>query len=171
MSYVRHTLHTRPEGGISRMTSINDVAAYVLATFENSISTMKLQKLCYMAQGWNLALADDALFGDEFEAWKRGPVSRELYRNHRREFSVSRWPMGNPAELSERDRVVVDGMLRNYGALSGVELSELTHQEGTPWSLTRSRAGVRDGESSTETISKSDIKTHFREKLGLDTHV
>lgn len=128
---------------------------------------MKLQKLCYMAQGWNLALAGDALFAEDFEAWKRGPVSRDLYRNHRREFSVSRWPAGNPDRLTERDRVVVDGMLRNYGALSGVELSELTHQEGTPWSETRIRAGVREGESSTEVISKSEIKAHFQLKLGI----
>lgn len=35
------------------MTSVHDVAAYITGYFPDAISTMKLQRLCYIAQGWS----------------------------------------------------------------------------------------------------------------------
>jgi uncharacterized phage-associated protein len=36
------------------MASVHDVAAYILKKL-GTMSTMKLQKLCYYGQGWSLA--------------------------------------------------------------------------------------------------------------------
>lgn len=147
------------------MARIHDVAAYMIGHFDNGISTMKLQKLCYMAQGWSLALANRPLFADDFEAWRNGPVSRALYREHRGEYSRRDWPLGDGSQLTKTERVICDAVLANYGALSGLELSELTHQPGTPWSETRRAARASEGAASSATIPQSEIERHFRDTL------
>lgn len=151
--------------------TVHDIAAYILARFDRPISTMKLQKLVYLAQGWHLGMLNTPLFDEDFEAWARGPVSRDLFRHHRTEYSVSAWEHGSPSELSERQRIVVDAVVKNYGGLSGVELSELTHLQGTPWSDTRAEQRVSDGAVSTATIKKDAIQRHFATLLGADVAV
>lgn len=146
--------------------TVHDVAAYILAELPGGMSTMKLQKLCYFAQGWSLAVLDEPLFADEFEAWARGPVCRALFAQHRTEYSVGSWPMGDPANLSPRQKLVVDAMLNNYGALTGVELSALTHKPNTPWSAARARASATEGEWCNEPLPMGELKLHFKATLG-----
>lgn len=147
------------------MARIHDVAAYMIDHFDSGISTMKLQKLCFMAQGWSLALADQPLFPETFEAWRRGPVSRVLFREHRREFSRSSWPSGDASRLSKREAIICDAVLANYGGLSGLELSEMTHEQGTPWSVTRRLEGLSDSEPSQVEIPQELIQRYFRKTL------
>lgn len=147
------------------MASIDDVAAHVVSHFDGPISTMKLQKLCYMSQGWSLALLGHELFSEEFEAWKNGPVSRRLFAQHRREFSVDSWPSGKAERLESRERALVDAVLENYGGLSGLQLGELTHRAGTPWTMTREQHGVAEGDSSTVVIPKDRIEAHYKSRL------
>lgn len=149
------------------MANVHDVAAYIVASFANPISTMKLQKLCYMSQGWSLALTGKALFPEEFEAWKNGPVNFELFDEHRGSYSVADWNMGNPGRLSDSDKAVLDGAIRNYGALSGPQLGDLTHRPNTPWSQARSRANATGNSRSRATIKKDDIRQHFSALLGV----
>ena len=66
------------------MPSIIDVAKFVLdesaGTRRPEVSTMKLQKICYFVQGWHLVINDGrSMFGEDFRAWKYGPVCPELY--------------------------------------------------------------------------------------------
>ncbi|AOX46778.1 Panacea domain-containing protein [Microbacterium sp. BH-3-3-3] len=148
------------------MANLNDVAAYVLQHFRNqSISTMKLQKLCYIAQGWSLALRRRRLFDAHFEAWRNGPVAPGLYANHRGKYSVSSWPWGDHKAIELDERIVLDAVLANYEALTGPQLSALTHKPGTPWSLTRAEAGVLDGEACQVEISESLIAEHYSNAL------
>ena len=147
------------------MANVHDVAAYITDHFDTSISTMKLQKLCYMAQGWSLALRDQSLFSEDFEAWKNGPVCYDLFTRHRGLYSVSSWRPGDPNNLKKNERVVLDAVLRNYGALSGLQLSERTHKPGTPWSSVRDAARVSGGQASNETIPKDLIKRSFKRSL------
>jgi len=49
--------------------------------FDESLSPMKLQKLCYYAQGYALAEGNE-LFSDDFQAWQHGPVVYDLYTKH-----------------------------------------------------------------------------------------
>jgi uncharacterized phage-associated protein len=118
-----------PRGDI--MASVHDVAAYILGR-ERNLSTMKLQKLCYYAQGWHLAWRGEPLFPEPLQAWRMGPVSPDLYRYHRGQASVSAWPQGDEARLTAVQKGVVDTVIDFYDPYSGFELGNRTHSE-RPW--------------------------------------
>lgn len=143
------------------MTSIHDVAAKITNHFQSGITTMKLQKLVYFAQGWSFALLGHQLFEEDFRAWTNGPVAYDLFDRHRRQYLVGDWKWGDENELSPEEHVVVDAVLKNFGALSGPQLSELTHRPGTPWSKVRTEHGVPEGEACNITVPKPAIQEFF----------
>ncbi|MCC3292134.1 Panacea domain-containing protein [Arthrobacter sp. zg-Y1110] len=147
------------------MATIHDVAAYIVQHFRSDITPMKLQKLTFFSQGWSLALLDEPLFNEKFQAWVNGPVSYELFDLHRGQWAIDSWDHGNPNNLTPQQKIVVDAALRNYGALSGRELSELTHQPGTPWSETRYEEGVGPNQRSTASITDELMKSYFQSIL------
>jgi uncharacterized phage-associated protein len=128
------------------MTSVHDVAAYILRE-QGSMTTMKLQKLCYYSQGWSLAWDGVPLFPERFQAWANGPVCRELYDRHRGRFQIGDWPAGNPGGLDAEQRETVNVVLQAYGHLSGQQLSDKTHSE-RPWLETRRDLPAGAGSSS-----------------------
>lgn len=121
--------------------SANDVAMYILEKL-GSMSTMKLQKLVYYSAAYSAAWLDRPLFSDRIEAWAYGPVVRSVYQLHRRRYSVDAERFRESAErfdlepssanLRKADIMVVDSVLNAFGELSGLELSDKTHQEA-PW--------------------------------------
>lgn len=148
------------------MASIFDVAECILENFPNGVSTRKLQKLCYFSQGWSLGLFGEEIFPEDFEAWQHGPVCRALFNSHRQKYSVSAGeliPRGSESNLTERDRAVVNAVVGNYGALSGDDLSDLTHEIGTPWD--KARAKLSPNDSSNTKISKESIRDFFEKSL------
>lgn len=117
-----------------------------------SISPMKLQKLIYYAHGWHLALAQSPLIDEPIEAWPYGPVVDSLYHEFKRfgnkpitglatEVSLENGDIELviPA-LSHEDREHVEPLLSRildlYGRFSAIELSNMTHEPGTPWDET-----------------------------------
>lgn len=117
------------------MATVQDVAAYILEK-QGSMTAMKLQKLAFYANAWGLAWENDPLFEDSFEAWERGPVSRALFRLHRKMFTVSRSNIvGDSQNVTSHQRRVVDAVLAYYGNMSPDALSDLTHRED-PWRQT-----------------------------------
>ena len=148
---------------MSDYASVHDVAAYVLSKFDQPISTMKLQKLVYLAQGWHLGLRDKPLFTEQLQAWANGPVCPDLFAKHRGDYAVKEWQWGNARRLLASERIVVDAVIKNYGGLSGLELSELSHLRGTPWQATRDSWNLINGQASTVEIDPEDIKQHFKQ--------
>lgn len=149
------------------MATIHDVASYIVDRFESPITTMKLQKLTYFSQGWALAILDEPLFKDEFQAWRNGPVARALYDAHRGQYTVGHWAEGAPLNLTVRQQLVIDAVLKNYGALSGQQLSEISHDSDGPWAVARHSEGVGDGQRGNATIPKGSIAEHFKRVLGV----
>lgn len=143
------------------MTSIHDVAAYI--TRKGNLSTMKLQKLCYYAQGWHLAWHGTPLFDEELEAWKMGPVSRDLYKHHRGEASVDSWEHENASadNVPALGAATLDTILEFYSPYSGFELGEMTHHE-TPWIDAYNVGPFMKGSTR---ISKDALKQYFSERL------
>ena len=52
------------------------------------MTTMKLQKLAFYSQAESLACRGLPLFDEDFQAWRGGPVCRELYAQHRGKFLI-----------------------------------------------------------------------------------
>lgn len=140
------------------MASVHDVASYILHK-QGSISTWKLQKLAYYSQAWHLAWSEgQPLYEARIEAWANGPVVRELYRLHRKQYSVSRWPEGSGAKLKDAEKETVNSVLAGYGQLSGRQLSILTHNE-SPWK--NARSGLDPTTSSSRAISHKDMRDYY----------
>ena len=108
------------------------------------VDAMKLQKLVYIAHGWHLGYTGEPLCSELVQAWRWGPVFADLY------FAVRRWgnskitepvldfwdevavpPVPNDDSFAAR---LIEAVWKMYRRYNGVELSELTHQDGTPWS-------------------------------------
>lgn len=123
------------------MARVQDVAAYILEQ-RGPMTAMKLQKLCYYSQAWNLVWDDEPLFDSRIEAWANGPVIPDLYRLHRSRLQLSAGDIpGDATELSSDEKTTVDAVLEFYGEMSAHELSDLTHRED-PWQDARAAAGL-----------------------------
>lgn len=133
------------------MACVNDVARYILERQRDQVSTMKLQKLVYYSQAWNLVWDEKPLFNSRIEAWANGPVTRELYGYHRGEFTanIEMFP-GDSDNLTADEKETIDAVLVAYGHLTGQQLSDLSHSE-RPWR--EAREGVAEGASSAEEVS------------------
>jgi len=139
------------------MATVHDVAAYILRK-RGKMTTMKLQKLAYYAQAWSLVWDDRPLFRARIEAWAAGPVVPALYKVHRGQFKVSRWPEGDPARLGREERETVDAVLDFYGPKSSHWLSNLTHQE-RPWRA--ARRGLGPGERGNQEITLAAMAEYY----------
>lgn len=127
------------------------------------MTQMWLQKLVYIAQGWNLAVNGEPLVQEDVEAWDGGPVFRSIW-NHIRDNGIDpktrtlTGPFGGPSileALEPREVAVIDHVWKKYSRFSGRELSEMTHRPGTPWTKAYMTAGQN------ASIPKQDIRDHY----------
>jgi uncharacterized phage-associated protein len=133
-----------------------------------SLSPMKLQKLIYFAHGWHLALYNEPLINERVQAWKFGPVIPSVYHEFKR-FGYS--PITCTAfddtddgiELSRDDKRTISLLNRIwdvYGKFTAIQLSNMTHDPGTPWQKT-----WQSGEGMPELrIDNEIIKNNFLAK-------
>ena len=120
------------------MISGHDIAKYFLAQIDEDagdlISNLKLQKLLYYAQGFNLALYDEPLFPESIEAWTHGPVVPEVYHEYK-DFGSNAIPIPSNVDFSKYDqqtRELLDEVYSVYGQFSAWKLRNMTHDE-EPW--------------------------------------
>jgi uncharacterized phage-associated protein len=121
-----------------RVYRANQIAKYFLAKTDEEvgelISNLKLQKLCYYAQGVGLATRGEPMFREPIEAWLHGPVVPALYREFR-EFGSNAIPPVTDLDVedyTEADRMILDDVFDYYGQYSAWRLREMTHVEA-PW--------------------------------------
>jgi len=117
------------------MAGVHDVAAAIVERI-GPLTTMKLQKLVYYCQAWHLARHREVLFDEEIQAWRDGPVVRDLYDLHKGAYSTSRWDAGNPVTLTADQLKTVSWVVETYGQLSPEYLSRITHSD-SPWKIAR----------------------------------
>lgn len=131
-----------------------------------TISPMKLQKLVYLLHGWNLAIANEPAIDSQFLAWPYGPVEEGLYHifkpfrgNPITEYAMS-WDGDEKKALvvekadNEIFYKIFDFVVSRYMPMTALQLSTLTHQPGTPWSITRGKREM--------VIPNELIKEHFK---------
>ncbi len=121
------------------------------------LTPLKLQKLVYFANGWHLAIKSEPLINEQVEAWKFGPVIPSLYRafRHYRDQPVTEPASAFEFEYDEdgdwvtteeitptvddcpQEAEFTKALLRRvweiYGKYTAIQLSNLTHQDGSPW--------------------------------------
>jgi uncharacterized phage-associated protein len=137
------------------------------------LTQMQLLKLVYFAGGWYLAAQGKPLIRQDFQAWEFGPVVK-VVRDAFREFGKS--PIRGRAErmdiltgefvpvepvACDQDRQFIRTVFDAYHHYDGWELSEITHEEGSPWDeiwnseVPLGRLGLK--------ISNEAIRKHFVE--------
>jgi len=141
------------------MASVYDVAKYILQK-SGSMSALKLQKLCYYSQAWSIAWTEKPLFEQEFEAWKNGPVCKELFNEHRGMFIVNQDNLnfGNSGNLDSDQQDTINHVLTFYGHRDPYDLREQTHKE-EPWK--KAREGLREDELSNNIITKESMGEYY----------
>lgn len=104
------------------------------------LTDMQLQKLVYIAHGYSLAKLRQPLFHNNIHAFKWGPVIPNLYKTLQQYGAgeVSDYISTNepPIAKDSSEMEIIKEVWQDYGELSGLELSALTHRTGTPWSET-----------------------------------
>ena len=144
------------------MLSALDIAKWIIKFCEqhgDPITNLKLQKLLYYAQAWNLALHDEPVFDETIEAWVYGPVVPQVYRAFK---SFGAEPLLIETEEPELPDAVVDHLkevMEVFGGYSSYQLEIMTHRE-SPW--LRARGDLAPDEPCTATILHDDMKEYYR---------
>ena len=145
------------------------------------IDPMGIQKLVYFAHGWNLAILDEPLIKQRVEAWEYGPVISDLYQEFK---EFGRYPITRLAKKLERDengllyeyipvledsaetkktRELLDRVWETHKHLSSVQLSNMTHLPGSPWTTAR--------EQGKSEIDDSLIADYIKDQARQNAHV
>lgn len=146
-------------GEFSILISVFDVASYILLSL-GKMTTMKLHKLLYYTQAWNLVWEEKPLFKEKIEAWANGPVIRELFNFHKGmyEIEASDITLGNISKIPESYIENIDSVLSFYGNKSAQWLIDQTHFE-TPWR--NARIGLTPNERGGNEISLEDMMEYY----------
>ena len=132
-----------PEGRASATRpAARDVADYFLVLgsdeyADESVSNLKLQKLCYYAQGFSLAIHDRPLFDEAIVAWQHGPVVRELWDVYRANGArgIEKPETWDFSRFAPEDLDVMNEVYEVFGQYSAWKLRDMTHEE-PPWKET-----------------------------------
>lgn len=147
------------------MYTIFQIAKWFFERNQGIMQAKKLQKLCWYAYSWYIALNYnpeeesyyDKLFDEEAEAWVHGPVFRRLYSD----FRYNNYFETNKADIDSinGDTVAFLERIWNvYGSYNGEELEEISHNEA-PWKNARGNLGRL--EPSSNVINDADIISEY----------
>ena len=110
---------------------------------EQYITPMKAQKLTFFCHAWSLGLGNGPIFRDAVESWQHGPVIRDVYHCLKvyggNIITAPLMPDDHQPGFSPEDESIMHAVWCQYGRLSAIQLSNMTHVEGSPWSQTYQR--------------------------------
>lgn len=157
------------------MEDVNNVCDYIIVKLTEGgrhLNILKLQKILYYVQAWNLAFAGRRAFNDSFQAWVHGPVSRTIYDR----FSITKSLYSfvsvadvrsgfNPFTIDQDVRARIDSVLEIYGDFTGDQLEEMTHNED-PW--IKARAGIAPALRCENQISDRDMAIYYGNRVQIN---
>ena len=150
-----------------------DFAKYLLLCVQKLNATLKppiemnetkLHKLMYICDGILLS-SNVNIINENVRAWDYGPVYTKVYKwyqKHGKE-DVTLWTISKEIENNDSVKNVVFQALKKFGNWSAVQLSEWTHKEGSPWSLTMKE----NNQKLNSVISKEYMKLYFAGLIGV----
>lgn len=137
---------------------------------DKPVDQMKVQKLVYFAHGWHLAIAGEPLLNEAIEAWRFGPVIPSLYNSLKYSGNQS---ITKPIEIFEFDgalangsnnelNLFLSGIWNLYSPFTGIQLSNMTHEEETPWAKIAKEFGNQI--PANKVIDDQLIRTYFADQ-------
>lgn len=154
------------------MKNIHNVCDYVIFRLKSdedrSCTNLKLQKLLYYIQSWNLALTGEKMFDGKFQAWIHGPVNREIYDRFKEtkglysEMELTDIATDYNAELSDEDKARIDNVLEVYAGFASFQLEKMTHDED-PW--INARKGYMPTERCEVEIDEDLMRNYYANRL------
>lgn len=129
------------------------------STEEKPMTHLALQKLLYIAQGWNRAINGTWLFENECEAWVHGAVYREIFEKFKK-FKYHPLPIVNmDIMLSKAEEIVLESVYRDYFEMyTATALEKICHLE-KPY--IESRKGCLPEDRCKNIISKKLIESYY----------
>lgn len=153
------------------MDTAKEIANYMLS--KKALTPKQVQKLLYYAYSLYLVKYNDSyneeqmnrLFNDKIEAWKHGPVVRNVYDYIKKvAFSNELVACKEKIKLSdEKIENFIDKILTVYGDCSGYELEQMTHSE-EPW-----QEAIKKGRNNP--ISDNTIYNFYANKYKINDNV
>ena len=119
------------------------------------VSVMTLLKIFYFAHGWHLAKYGRPLVAQPFEAWQHGPVNRVVYdqlkglgkkpvRQYLKAFDAKVCGFKDVrATFDDESAQFLNNIFDYYAQFHAFELSDLTHEPGSPWDVIWQAAETR----------------------------
>ena len=137
------------------MFSALDVAKYIIDFINKAngkITNLKLQKLLYYVQLEFLKQNRIACFCDPIEAWRHGPVVRDVYLFYRGYSDRSIPNIFTPLlEFTETDQAIINEVINRFAVQDGWDLVRMTHKE-SPWKNTWNNGLGENNEITEEAI-------------------
>jgi len=131
------------------------------------LDAMSLAKHLYYAQSFHLALRNQPIFTEDFQAWRRGPVIRSVWdlysgaapieRPSRVQFFLRRSAPALVALPGETAALLRD-TVKLLSSCSPFALSDATHQEA-PWR--EARGDLSADSKSSRPISKETMRSYY----------
>ena len=144
----------------AEILKMREATCYIVSHFPQGVDYIKLFKILYFAQQSHLVRVGQAIVNDTFHALKYGPVPAFIYkslqvlegrlssnsdfeifneglRNYHQTITCLN-PPATYSNLTETELRCLDEAISQYGALSWMELSELSHD--TAWQQAFDRA-------------------------------
>ena len=150
----------------SKMAKAVDVAKYLIIRSMkdeyNDLTNLKLQKLCYYAQGVYSKLTNGKrLFEEEIEAWRHGPVIKKVYKEFLKQNGILKISEDyDNLNLTQKEKDAISDCYEFFSQYSAWKLSEMTRSE-IPW-----KKHYEEGMNNV--ISFDDIRDFFDKALNVN---
>ena len=136
-----------------------EVSKYIIQNTDNGISNLELQKYLYLLQAAFLRDYNKPLFVNKIEAWRNGPVVREMY-NMFKIFGSDKIPndlfSNSDLSLTEEEIQYMNTAIKQLSKYSAQELVYSTHSYDT-W------RNVWNNESRNKEITIEEIRRYHNE--------
>lgn len=143
--------------------TIYNIADFFLS--KESMTNKKLQKLCYYAQAWHLALLNKKLFEENFLADVYGPLNVNLNKKYKN-YNWKKIPKRKIKNIfSEETLNLLESIVKTYIKYNASELEYLTMNE-IPW--IEARKGIGEWEKTENIINEETMKKYYKSILKKD---
>ncbi len=105
---------------------------------------MHVLKLTYISHGWMLGIHGSSLINEPVEAWIYGPVVPSIYHRYKAFGGnlISTVPIDRSDKFTNEQRKLIGDVADAYSEYTAMQLSNITHQPGTPWDIVQRKYGI-----------------------------